>query len=63
MCADIFMANNKNLLCIVDYYRHIPSCKEVASLSADDLVHAIKMAFMESGLYEKITFDAGTSYT
>ena len=37
--ADIFMVNNKNLSCIVDYYT-FPIIKKVAAVSADDPVHA-----------------------
>ena len=50
---DIFMINNKTLLCIVDYYRKCQVVKWVASLSADDLGHAAKMTSAEFGLPRK----------
>ena len=36
--ADIFMINNENLLCIVDYYSKISVIKIVESLFAEDLI-------------------------
>ena len=43
--TDIFMVNNKSLLCIVHYYSKFPIMKKVAGLSADDLVHTTKVIF------------------
>ena len=37
--------------------------KKVAALSADDLVHTIKLIFAEFGLPKKIISDAGTNST
>ena len=36
--ADIFMINNKNLICIVDYYIKFPLVKKIVSQSVQDLV-------------------------
>ena len=48
--ADIFMINNENLLCIVDYYRKFPVIKKVESLSPEDLLWAVRIVFSEFGL-------------
>ena len=48
--TDIFMINNKNLLCIVDYYSNVPVLKKVESLLTKDLIQATKVVFAESSL-------------
>ena len=48
--ADIFMVNNKTILCIVDYNSKFPIVKKVGSLSADDLVQTAKLMFAEYGI-------------
>ena len=57
------MVNNKNLGCTVDYYHKFPVVKEVASMSADGLVHATKVTFAEFGLPRRIILDAGPNIT
>ena len=47
--ADIFIMNNKTLLCIADYYK-FPIVKKVGSLSTHDLVQMAKLIFTEYGL-------------
>ena len=61
--ADIFMINSKNLIFVVDYCSMSPIVKNVASLSAQDIVQAIKMTFIEFGLPERIVSDVGMSFT
>ena len=36
--ADIFMINNKNLSCIVEYYSKFPVIKRMENLSTKDLI-------------------------
>ena len=43
--ANIFMVNNKNLLCIINYVSKFPVVKMAGSLLAKDLAHATKMTF------------------
>ena len=45
--AFIFMINNENLLCIVQYYSNIPLVKKVEGMLAKDLIGAIKVVFAE----------------
>ena len=61
--ADIFMVNNKILLCIAYYYSKFPVLKKVASLSAGDLVLLTKITFAEFELDRKIISDEGTNFT
>ena len=61
--ADVFMINNKTLLCIVDYHSKFPIVKKVKALSADDLVQTTKLIFAEYGLPKKIVSDAGAKFT
>ena len=48
--TDIFMVNNKNVLCIVDYYSKFLVMKKVESMSPEDLIKAIKVIFGKFGL-------------
>ena len=48
--TDVFIVNNKILMCIVDYYSKFPKVKMVDSLAADDLVQMAKMILAEYGL-------------
>ena len=45
--ADIFSIKNYTLLCIVDYYSRFPVIKKADSLTADDLVKAAMIVFIE----------------
>ena len=54
--ADVFMINNKMLLCIVEYYTKLPIVKKVGSLAVDDLVQMAKMIFTDYGLPKKESF-------
>ena len=58
--ADIFMGNNKTLVCNID---NCTSSQKVAGFSANDLVWRIKLIFAECGLPEKIISDARTNFT
>ena len=51
--ANIFMVNNNNLLCIVDYY------SKLVGLSAHDLVQVTEIIFAEFRQVRKIVSDAG----
>ena len=59
---NVFMVDNKMLLCIVDYYSKFATVKKVGSLAADDLVQTAKMIFAEYGLPKKSISDKGTRY-
>ena len=61
--AEILMVNNKNLLCIVDYYSKFPVIKMVASLYVDDIVHAAKITFTELELPRKFISDLEMNFT
>ena len=52
--ADVYMINNNNLLCIVDYYSMFPVVKTLASLSVHDPVQAAKTIFAEVDCSEKL---------
>ena len=53
--ADIFMINDENSLFIVDYYSRF-LVKNVESLSAKDLIRAVKIIFVEFVLSKKDQF-------
>ena len=59
---DIFMIDDENLLCIVDYYIKFPVVKKLESMSAQDLIQVTKVVFAEFGLPKNIFSDAGTNY-
>ena len=61
--ADIFMVNNKMLLCIVDYYSKFPVVKKVGSLAVDSLIQMTKVIFVQHGLAKKIVSNAGMNLT
>ena len=61
--ADILVVNNRTHPCIVDFYRKFPEIKKVPGLSVDDLVHATKMTFVESGLPKKIISGVEANFT
>ena len=60
--VDIFIINNKMLLCTVDNYSKL-SIVKMGSLAADGLVQTAKMIYAEYGLSTKIGSDAGTNFT
>ena len=45
--ADVFMINDKTLLCIVDYHSKFQIVKKENSSSEDDLVQTAKLIFTE----------------
>ena len=47
--AVIFMINNENFLCIVDYHSKFLVVKKVESMSAKDLIQATKVIFAKFG--------------
>ena len=53
--TDIFVINNENLLCIVDYYRKLCVIKMVENLLAKYLTQAANVVFAEF-FYPKIGF-------
>ena len=58
--GDLYIINNeKKNLCIVDYYSKFPALRKVRSMSAKDLIQAIKAIFTEFGLCKKLVSDAG----
>ena len=57
--TDVFMINNKTLLCIVDYHSKFPIVKKVSSLSADELVQTTKLMFAEYGVLKGVVSYAG----
>ena len=48
--ADVFHFNNKNYLCIVDYYSKFPIIKKLEGLSAKSLITTTKVIFAEYGI-------------
>ena len=60
--ANVFVINNKTLLCIVDYYRKFPVMKKVGSHAVDSLVQMTKMLFVEYRFSKKIITDAGINF-
>ena len=45
--ADLFFINNNTLACSVDYYSKFPVMRSADGLSADDLIRAAKIMFVE----------------
>ena len=48
--ADVFLFNNKNYLCIVDYHSKFPVIKRMEGLSMESLITTIKIIFAEYGI-------------
>ena len=46
----VFQFNNKNYLCIIDYHSKLPVVKRMDRLSADSLIAAVKVIFVEDGI-------------
>ena len=61
--VDIFIINNKTLLCMVDYHSKLPIVKKVISLSADDLVQKAKLIFAGNRLPKKFVSDVVSNFT
>ena len=61
--ADVFMINDKAVLCIVDYHNKFQSVKKVNSLPAYGPVQMTKLIFVEYSLPKKIVSDMGTNMT
>ena len=59
---DIFHFNNKNYLCIVDYISKFSMIKRLEGLSAENLINAVKVIFVEYGIPHKIMSDTGTNF-
>ena len=60
--ADMFHYNNKNYLCLVDYNSKFPVIKRLEGPSAENLINAVKIIFMEYGIPHKLMSDAGTNF-
>ena len=60
---DIFLVNNKMLLCIIDCYNKLPIMKKGSTLAADEVVQMAKMIIAKYGLPKNIFSDAGTNFT
>ena len=60
--ADLFHFNNKNYLCIVDYYSKFPVVKRMEGLSTENLIIRVKVIFAEYGIPHKLMSDAGTNF-
>ena len=64
MGANVFQLNNKNYICIVDYHSKFPVVKKngMDGLSADSLIAAVKVIFVEYGIPHRIMSDAGSNF-
>ena len=60
--ADMFQFNNKNYLCIVDYHSKFPVVKRMDRLSADNLIAAVKVIFVEYSLPQRVLSDVGGNF-
>ena len=60
--TDVFIINNENVLCIVEYYSKLPVIKKVESLLAIDLIQATKVVFADVWLTQKMMSDAGINF-
>ena len=60
--ADIFQLNDKNYLCIVDYYNKFPVIKRMEGLSSKNLITTVKIIFAEYGIPHKPKSDAGSNF-
>ena len=60
--AEIFVINNKNILCIVENYSKFPVVNKISSLSANGLACAVKMTFSEFGLPRKNVSNARMNF-
>ena len=58
----MFILNNKNYLCIVDYHSKFLVIKKAEDLSTDSLILACKIVFSEYGLPKEIMSDAGGNF-
>ena len=61
--ADVFVVNNRTLLCIVDYHSKFPIAKKVSSLSADYMVQTNNLILVEYRLELKIVLGVGINFT
>ena len=59
---DVFQLNNKIYICIVDYHGKFPMVKRMDGLSADNIITAVKIIFVEYGIPHRIMSDAGSSF-
>ena len=48
--TDVFQFNNKNYLCIVDYYSKFLVIKSLEGLSVENLINAVKIIFAKYGI-------------
>ena len=60
--ADMFILNNKQYLCIVDYHSKFPIVKKTEGLSADSLILMCKIIVAEYGIPKKILSDSGGNF-
>ena len=60
--TDMFQLNNKNYICIIDYHSKFPVVKRMGCLSAESLIAAVKIIFVEHGIPHRIMSDAGSNF-
>ena len=60
--ADMFILDNKQYLCIVDYHSKFPIIKKTKDLSADSLIVTCKISFAEYGIPKKIMSNSGGNF-
>ena len=59
--TDMFQLNNRIYICIVDYHSKFPVVQRMDGLSADSLIAAVKVIFVEYGIPCRIMSDAGSN--
>ena len=60
--VDMFQLSNKNYLCIVDYHSKFLVIKKMEGLSAESLITAVKIIFVEYGIPCRLISDAGGNF-
>ena len=60
--ADMFILDNKQYFCIVDYNSKFPIVKKTADLSADILILLCKIIYVEYKMLKKIMSDSGSNF-
>ena len=60
--TDIFTLNDKHYMCIVEPRGKFPVIKQIAGISADDLIKTCRIIFSKYGLPSKLMSHSGTNY-
>ena len=60
--VDKIHLNNKNYLCIIDYYSKFPVIKGMDGLSAESLITRVKVIFVEYSIPCSLMSDTGTNF-